>query len=296
MEPRRTPEPEIAGLYREHHRRLTLLAYRILGQWEASEDAASEALLKLLENDPEDPAAWLTVVVTRLALDAATSAERRRIEYVGPWLPDMVATEDESLEVDSAVVRLLQALTPMERALVVLADVAGFSGREMAAALGLTPAAVRQRLSRARTTLRAEGPVAAAEPDVVRRLAGLLHRGDLPGFVSELSEGVILWTDSGGLSRAARNPVKGRDKVARFLHGIFRRYGAPEFSLREGVGGTLLVAQSTDMQRWVILETDGERITGIQVQQNAPKRVCAGNSPIPDVVDGRRLRAFPGDE
>ncbi|AIT60874.1 sigma factor-like helix-turn-helix DNA-binding protein [Corynebacterium doosanense] len=274
MEPRRTPEPEVAGLYREHHRRLTLLAYRILGQWQSAEDVASEALLKLLENDPEDPAAWLTVVVTRLALDAATSAERRRTEYVGPWLPDIVATESDSVEVDAAVVRLIQTLAPLDRALVVLADVAGFTGPEMAAALGLTPAAVRQRLSRARGALRAEGPVAVAEPDLVQKLAGLLQRGDLPGFVSELSEGAVLWTDSGGLSRAALNPVAGRDKVARFLHGIFHKYGAPSFGVRQGIGGPVLVAHSTDMERWVVLETDGERITGIQVQQNPSKRVC----------------------
>lgn len=274
MEPRRTPEPEVAGLYREHHRRLTLLAYRILGQWQAAEDVASEALLKLWENDPEDPAAWLTVVVTRLALDVATSAERRRTEYVGPWLPDLVATEVESLEVDAAVVRLLQALAPMERALVVLADVAGFSAREMAAALGLTPAAVRQRLSRARAKLREAGEVTVARQAQVQRLAGLLNRGDLPAFVSELSEGAVLWTDSGGLSRAARNPVRGGEKVARFLAGIFARYGAPTFDVRQGVGGPVLVAHSTDMERWVVLETDGAWITGIQVQQNPSKRVC----------------------
>ena len=279
MESRRTPEPEVTGLYLAHHRRLTSVAFRILGQWQASEDVASEALLTLWENEPDDPGAWLTVVATHLALDVATSAEQRRTEYIGPWLPDLVASETEYAEVDSALVRLLQTLSPVDRALVVLADVAGYSSRELAAALELTPAAVRQRLSRSRAALKSAGQTTTAEPEVVRRLSGLLHRGDLQEFVGELSEGVVLWTDSGGLSKAARNPVVGRDRVSRFLGGLLRKYGVPAFSLEPGIGGPILVAQSTDMQRWIVLETDGQQITGIQVQQTPEKLRRRRNSP-----------------
>lgn len=279
MESSRTPEPEVTGLYLAYHRRLTSVAFRILGQWQASEDVASEALLTLWENEPDDPDAWLTVVATRLALDVATSAEQRRTEYIGPWLPDLVASETEYAEVDSALVRLLQTLSPVDRALVVLADVAGYSSRELATALELTPAAVRQRLSRSRAALKSAGQTTTAEPEVVCRLSGLLHRGDLQEFVGELSEGVVLWTDSGGLSRAARNPVVGRDRVSRFLGGLLRKYGVPAFSLETGIGGPILVAQSTDMQRWIVLETDGQQITGIQVQQNPEKLRGRGNSP-----------------
>ena len=82
MEPRRTPEQEVERLYRTHFRRLTALAYNIIGQWQSAEDVAEEALSRLLVQAPEKPAEWLTTVTTRLALDVARSAAHQRTEYV----------------------------------------------------------------------------------------------------------------------------------------------------------------------------------------------------------------------
>lgn len=271
MESRRTPEQEVAELFRLHQRRLTLIAFRILGQWQLAEDAVSEAFARLLQASPENPAAWLTTVTTRQALDAATTAERQRVDYIGTWLPDAVATEDDHEFVDPALVRLLQSLPPMDRALVVLADVLGYTTSEIADVVGSTPAAVRQRLSRARKAVRGAANVRGADPDTVTRLAGLLYRGELATFVAELSEGVVLWTDSGGFSTAARNPVVGKDRVTRFFVGIIRKYGMPELSVRQTVGGAAVLARSADVDRWIVLESDGARITGIQIQQNQGK-------------------------
>lgn len=263
-------------LYRRHRLRLTQLAYRIVGQWNLAEDICSEAFICLLKNNPEDSAAWLTVVTTRLAYDEAKKSERLRTDYVGLWLPELVAVPadfDQFEEVNIALVRLLQILSPLDRAVVVLNEVAGYSLREIATALQLTPSAVRQRLIRARKKLQASRAISPVEQKEVERLAALLNQGNLESFVQALSEDVVLWTDAAGKAKAARRPIIGSDRVRRFLAGIFTKYGYPHFLVRDSIGGTLLVAESADMIRWVILETDGRGITGIQVQQNPDKRV-----------------------
>ncbi|MDN6259356.1 MAG: RNA polymerase subunit sigma-24, partial [Corynebacterium sp.] len=115
--------------------RLLGLAHTVLGTWQ----------------DAEDVPAWLTVVVARLALDAATSAAKRRESYVGPWLPE-ISVQDDPAEhavlgegVDLAFLRMLQTLRPVDRVIVVLAEVAGMSHHDIAAVTGTTPSATRQR-------------------------------------------------------------------------------------------------------------------------------------------------------
>lgn len=270
--------------------RLLGLAYSVLGTWEDAEDAVSEAWLRLqrvagTSQQPRDVPAWLTVVVSRLALDAATTAAKRRESYVGPWLPE-ISVQDDPAEyvvlgegVDLAFVRILQSLRPVDRVVVVLSDVAGMSHQEISDIVGSTPAATRQRLRRARTTLATPSSDTHA-PRLVDRshldtLATALNAGDLGTLVEQLSEGCILWTDSGGLTRAARNPVYGSDRVTRFLAGLISKYGMPRVSAIDTAAGPVLRAVSEDMTRVVVLETGGGvEITGIQVKQNPHKIVA----------------------
>lgn len=268
--------------------RLVGLAYTVLGTWEDAEDAVSEAWLRLQRvtgtpQEPQDVPAWLTVVVSRIALDAATTAAKRRESYVGQWLPDIVVQDADPADrvvlgegVDLAFIRILQSLRPVDRIVLVLADVVGLSHQEIADAVGSTPAATRQRLRRARTALAApseDAPVPrSADQSYLHTLAASLNAGDLGTLVEQLSEGCVLWTDSGGLTRAARNPVYGSDRVSRFLAGLISKYGMPRVSVVDTVAGPVLRAVSEDMTRVVVLETDGGAgITGIQVQQNPGK-------------------------
>ncbi|MCJ7858859.1 sigma-70 family RNA polymerase sigma factor [Corynebacterium kalidii] len=268
--------------------RLLGLAYTVLGTWEDAEDAVSEAWLRLhrvtgTAQEPQDVPAWLTVVVSRLSLDAATTAAKRRETYTGPWLPEVVVADTADRVVlgegvDLAFVRILQELRPVDRVILVLAEVADMSHQEIAGVVGSTPAATRQRLRRARATLAGpHGEETDPAPRLVDRatldaLATALDAGDLGSLVEQLSEGCVLWTDSGGLSRAARNPVYGADRVTRFLTGLVGKYGMPRVSVVHTVAGPALHAVSTDMTRVVSLELTGDgRIGGIQVQQNPGK-------------------------
>lgn len=285
-----------AELWAAERPRLLGLAYTVTGIWQDAEDAVSEGWLRLDRarregRGPTDTASWLTTVVSRLALDAATTAAKRRESYVGPWLPETVlesaatgtgtepGPQDRVLlgeQVDLAFVRLLQSLTPVDRVIMVLADVAGMEHREIASVVGTTAAATRQRLRRARASLSgtvredADLPV-NADRDTLDALASSLNRGDLRGLVERLSEGCVLWTDAGGLTRAARNPIRGQDKVGRFLGGIIAKFGMPQISPVDAVGGPVLRAVSTDMTRIITVEVTGGRITGLQIQQNPGK-------------------------
>lgn len=161
----------------------------------------------------------------------------------------------------------------------VLAEVAGLPHSEIAAVVGTTASATRQRLRRARASLAADGdggsrdlPV-TADRATLDRLASSLNDGDLRVLVEQLSEGCVLWTDSGGLTRAARNPIHGPDKVARFLGGLIAKYGMPELRVVDAVGGPVVHAASSDMERIITLEVAEGRITGLQIQQNPGKIV-----------------------
>ena len=46
------------------------------------------------EEEIRAPRAYLTTIVTRLAINQLQSARHQRESYVGPWLPEPLVTED----------------------------------------------------------------------------------------------------------------------------------------------------------------------------------------------------------
>ena len=259
--------------------RLLAVAVNILGSVHDAEDVVSEAWPTLQQHEEvRDLEGWLIRVVSNLAIDAARSAERSRTDYIGPWLPELVAGGDVGEDVvkrelvDLAFVRLLQTLRPVDRATVVLVDVLGLPAPEAANMVGATPSALRKRLSRARGILREAGDSpAVVDRKTLERITTSLAAADLSTFLSLLSEGCVLWTDSAGQASAARRPVYGRDKVGRFLAGIISKYGMPDVAIVEAAGGPVILATSPDMKRGIVLEHIDGQITGIQIQQNQAK-------------------------
>lgn len=259
--------------------RLLAVAVNILGSVHDAEDVVSEAWLTLQQHEEvRDLEGWLIRVVSNLAIDAARSVERSRTDYIGPWLPELVAGGDVGEDVvkrelvDLAFVRLLQTLRPVDRATVVLVDVLGLPAPEAANMVGTTSSALRKRLSRARGILREAGDSpAVVDRKTLERITTSLAAADLSTFLSLLSDGCVLWTDSAGQASAARRPVYGRDKVGRFLAGIISKYGMPDVAIVEAAGGPVILATSPDMKRGIVLEHIDGQITGIQIQQNQAK-------------------------
>ncbi|GAA1799357.1 RNA polymerase sigma-70 factor [Nocardioides hankookensis] len=269
------------------------VAYAILGSHAEAEDVVAECWLRLVAADEREPVrdvgAWATVTVARAALDTLRSARVRRESYVGPWLPEPVVgplVEDRVSLDDSvryALLVALERLTPAERTAWVLHDIFEVPFPEVAEAVGRTPEAVRQLARRARQHVAAGTPRVAVDPGthdrVVGAFLGAAAGGDLGGLVRLLDPSVVLTSDGGGVVNAARRPVVGPDRVARFMAGVTRRPGRAEVV---DVNGRTGVAFYVDDEIHSVLSftVDGELITRIDIVR-APDKLSSVTSARP---------------
>ncbi|MFF4607667.1 RNA polymerase sigma factor SigJ [Streptomyces sp. NPDC001339] len=206
------------------------------------------------------PRAYLTTVVSRVCYDLLSAARARRETYVGPWLPEPLLTAadgtpsggfgssgssgssgglggssgdspedrvtlDES--VGMALLSVLERLTPAERTALILHDVFAVPFPEIAEAVGRTPDSVRQLASRARKRVRAEAPRRTVDRAEHRRAVEAFRSAvmgaDFDALLAVLDPEVVWRSDGGGKVTAARRPVFGREKVARFVRGLVTR-------------------------------------------------------------------------
>jgi RNA polymerase sigma-70 factor (ECF subfamily) len=193
---------------------------------------------------------WLVRVAVNLGRDALR--KRRRLAYVGPWLPSPIESEEQvpSFEiageggtegrydllesVSFAFLLALEALTPQQRAVLLLRDVFDYSVEETAAALGLSASNVKTTHHRARRALEPYEPSRCRPtPDLVARSTEALQRfltslmsDDVAAVEAQLAEGVVALNDGGGQFFAARRPVVGAARVARLNVGI-KNLGPP---------------------------------------------------------------------
>ena len=226
--------------------RLTGIAYRITGSWADAEDIVQDTWIAWDAADRGDvrsSVAYLTRAVGNRSLSRLRERERRREEYVGPWLPEPVADDalpEERAEIaDSlsfATLVLLEQLSPLERAAFVLCDVFGVPATEAATALDSTDAAVRQLRSRARKHLRdRDRSLFVDEADLRRassKLIAALRNGEVSDAVRLLSPEVRLISDGGGKVQAALRPIEGPRKVLAFLAGLLAKYPGSRFETR----------------------------------------------------------------
>ena len=264
--------------------RLMRLAYSELGDVGEAEDVVQEAWLRLERSDVdaiENLDGWLTRVVARLALDRLRSARARRETYVGPWLPEPLASDDPAdrvtldESVSYALLTVLEQLSPAERTAFVLHDVFDMPFGEVADVVGRTPDAVRQLASRARRHVQRERPRFDAPPDehdrAVRAFARAVAAGNLEGLVAVLDPDVVWTSDGGGRVTAVRKPVHGGTRVARVWAALSRKFVHEPIEIM--LNGRLgLVLPSRDGHRAVVsfVVSDG-RITRVDAIRNPEK-------------------------
>ena len=264
---------ELPRLFATHRDYLFGLCYRMLGSAAEAEDLVQATFERALTHPPEDPSRpwlpWLVRVATNLAIDALR--RRRRREYVGPWLPGFVETppgaslepvapaSDAELRYAAheslayAFMIALEALSPMQRATLLLRDAFGYSGPETARMLGISPENVRITLHRARKRMAGADPEqlrASAVHDDARmhtlmRVMAAAAADDASALLSWLAEDVTLKSDGGGEFAAALKPLHGRDHVARFLEGIGKKTKMVAATVRRLNAGPVLLVTST---------------------------------------------------
>jgi RNA polymerase sigma-70 factor (ECF subfamily) len=236
-------EEELAVAFQAARPRLVRVGYAILGSHGDAEDVVADCWLRLVAHHRDepirDPEAWAVVTVSRMAIDVLRSARVRRERYVGPWLPEPVVTATPAGqgdpadrvtlddEVSYALLVVLETLTPAERTAFVLHDLFGLPFPEVAGIVGRTPASVRQLASRARRHVRDRAARPVVDPAEHRRVVAAFAvaatSGDLATLVAVLDPEVVLVSDGGGIVTAARRPIQGADKVARFVLGVLAK-------------------------------------------------------------------------
>jgi RNA polymerase sigma-70 factor (ECF subfamily) len=233
------------AVFEQERDRLWGIAYRITGSVADADDALQEAWLRWQRLDDDEaraPHAYLTTVVSRICYDQLTSARARREEYVGTWLPEPLLTEagpedritlDESL--GTAMLFVLERLTPAERTSFVLHDVFSVPFTDIAEVVGRSPDSVRQLASRGRRRVRAEAPRRSVDRQESRRAVDAFLKavmaGDFDALLEVLDPDAVLRSDGGGKVVAARLPVIGAEKVATFMNRVLRNFDAGRMRL-----------------------------------------------------------------
>ena len=252
--------------------RLFGIAYRMLGSAAEAEDIVQDVWVRWQRYDRalvENPPAFLATMTTRLSINVLQSARSRHETYIGPWLPEPVDTSaDPQLGAERgealqfAVLILLEKLTPTERAAYVLREAFDYSYRMIADVVQLSEPAVRQLVSRARKHLAAERRTPASAPEQRRLLSAFLvaaQSGDLSELESLFAADVVSYSDGNGVKLAARIPVAGRTRVAKFV-SAFSSHFWQDVDLRW---------IETNGQASVVISRDGEAFTVVTVTASA---------------------------
>ncbi|MEU4191991.1 RNA polymerase sigma-70 factor [Kribbella sp. NPDC026611] len=224
-------------IFTEVRPRLMGIAYRMLGSHAEAEDLVQEVWLRWQGTDRskvENPKAYLSTAVTRLAINVSQSARARRETYVGPWLPEPVDTSADPLlgaergeALSFAVLLVLERLSPTERAAYILREAFDYPYDELAAMLQSTEPAVRQLVSRARKRIKAERRTeisGSQQQTLLKAFVDAARSGDLDALEQLLAKDAISYADGGGAARASKFPVVGWERVAKYLRAFHTRF------------------------------------------------------------------------
>jgi RNA polymerase sigma-70 factor (ECF subfamily) len=278
----------------ERHRELRPLifsvAYGMLGSVSEAEDITQEAFLRM-HREPariDSPAAYAVTVTTRLAIDQLRSARARREVYVGSWLPEPLVSADPADpsrrveladRLSFAFLVLLERLSPVERAVLLLREVFEYDYDRIAEIVGKSETYCRQILVRAKAHVREDRPrfetTAAHRDALATRFFEACERGDLAGLEAILAEDITFTGDGGGKAPALAAPAVGRTRVARFLLGLFRQgatagYRVERAEVNGGPGAKISTATG-EVIAVLSLDIAGDRVEAIYNVLNPDK-------------------------
>lgn len=253
-----------------HRRRLFGIAYRMLSSVADAEDIVQETWIRWQNTDRtqiQEPVAFLTTIATRLSINVLQSAHARRETYIGPWLPEPVNTDnDPALGAERAealhfaILLTLEKLTPTERAAYILREAFDYPYPRIAEVISSSVVSARQLVSRARAHL-SSARVVTVDPIAQRRLLEAFlvaaQKGDAKELEALFASDVVSYTDGNGAKLAARIPVIGSARVAKFVAAFSHHFwtdktigwvhvnGQPAATLTENGTVTAMVTTTT---------------------------------------------------
>ncbi len=272
------------------------LAYRMMGARADADDIVQEVALRWAKQDNwhqiDNPKAWLLKVASRLAIDQLRRAYRSRETYVGPWLPEPIDSDEDSLSaapaaderldraesLSMAIMTLMDELGPEERVALLLHDVFDMDFKSVADALGKSDSAVRQLASRARKRLRAGTPRPHPLDDQAKSLLSAFVEASLSGnrerLMALMAPDITMISDGGGKVRASYRPLHGIEDVLTVWASVSeKQQGYVEMTpARLNNQPALLIKDKNDGVLSAVLLTLSDRaVTHIHIVRNPDK-------------------------
>ncbi|WP_308313435.1 RNA polymerase sigma factor SigJ [Streptomyces sp. G1] len=291
------------------------IAYGMTGSVGDAEDIVQDAFLGLTKahragTEIAAPKAYLTTSVTRLGINHLSSARVRRETYVGEWLPEPVVVSGErpgpvehaelADSLSMAFLVLLEALSPVERAVFMLREVFGYEYPQVARSTGKSEANCRQIFARARKRIAAggwaeeAGPADGGPPPPARRAEGeelartffeAAAGGEMDALLDMLAPDVVYHGDGGGKARAVAKSVTEPHRVGQLLVGGLRRLRSLGASLRpaliNGRPGALIVDAEGRVASVVELDIADGVVRAVHTVSNPDKLGHLG--PVSDI-------------
>jgi len=268
-----TPE-WLAAAFEEQRTRLQTVALRLLGSKADAEDAVQEAWLRLDRSDPaelENLPGWLTTVVARISLDILRTRATRREAHSGEEEIRLLTAPDQHVDVElvdsvgTALMVVLDRLSPPERFAFVLHDIFGVTFEELGAILHRTPNATKQLASRARNKVRGAEASTPGDRDrqrhVVDAFLAASRGGDFDALLSVLHPDVKLDVDPAAVRMGAPQRAEGAPAVAAVFSG---RALAAEAALVDGSVGLAWMVNGQPRVVWNVF-VDGSQIVHIDM-------------------------------
>ncbi len=239
-----TEQQNLGEVFERYRVLLFSIAYRMTGSASDAEDLVQETYLRYQASAGQEIAslkAYLTTIVTRLALDYLKSARVAREQYVGTWLPEPILTSEDggsplaALErqetLSLAFLRLLETLSPPERAVFLLHEAFDYPFEEIGEMVEKSTANCRQIFHRAKQALQNQHVRFAPEPQRHRQLLlsflAASQAGEMATLTGMLAQDAVSWSDGGGKVRTNLHPISGKLAVARFWLSVISKTPRP---------------------------------------------------------------------
>ena len=226
-------DPTLSARFEENRPRLRAAAYRMLGSASEAEDAVQETWLRATRADTDavdNVGGWLTTIVTHVCLDMLRARKTR--ENAAPAIGAETAAASEPTDpereilladaVGSAMMVVLDTLSPAERVAFVLHDLFALSFEDIGAIVGRSAVATRQLASRARRRVQGAGDRDEELPsqrEVAQAFMAASRDGDLEAVLAVLDPDVVLRVDPVAVKAAAANEARGAPRLVPEVRG-----------------------------------------------------------------------------
>lgn len=226
--------------YRQYKPLLFSIGYRMMGSVAEAEDLVQETFLKAYEMDDlkiYNKKAYLCKIMTNRCLDSFKSARFRREQYTGPWNPEPLL-KDRSLQLDPsdaylqkeglsiAYLRMMEHLSPDERAILLLREAFDFPYEEISELVGKKTETCRKTFSRVKLKIAGienESLYYEQNKALIDRFIQAFQTQNMDALLELISEDAIVYSDGGGKVKAAIRPVQSRPHVLAFLFGVVKK-------------------------------------------------------------------------